>query len=272
MGNHVKYNAEWFKKSYSRLFLDKESDWLLYKRTAGFACESLDKKSLVLEVGCGLGGLSYRLASYCGNVVGVDISEYACAQAKLTYKSSNINFVTADVQYLPFKSEAFDGVVASHLFEHLDDKEAKSVQQEIYRVLKPGAAFTVEQPAYGKETVIDIILLYLFSSRKNKELYYYTKKAIKETSRQCPGVDFHHLAGIGDITHKRIYDLKLLISELKNAGFTKFCFYRRTIFNILFLGNRRLFESYVWFYLKVPEIIRKVLLVTPITLVKAIKK
>jgi len=271
MKDSTKYNEKWYAASYPRLFLDKENDWLFYKRTAEFACKTLDKKSLVLEIGCGLGGVSYRLAHYCGNIVGIDISEYACQQAKLTYNLPEISFLTADAKYLPFKSDIFDGVIVSHIFEHLDDNKAEIVQREIYRVLKAGAALTVEQPAYGNESIIDIILLYSFSSRKNKELYYYTKKAIQEAKKKYPEVDLHHLPGIGDPTHMRIYDMKLMVTELRKAGFTKFCFYRRKLFYILFLGSRNLFEAYVWFYLKVPGIIRKVFLISLNVLIKAIK-
>jgi ubiquinone/menaquinone biosynthesis C-methylase UbiE len=266
-----KYNKEWYEASCGRLFIDKTADWLYYRRTAEFACKNLDKKSLILEIGCGLGTLSYRLAQYCDRIIGIDISEYACIKAKSMYPSQQISFVVANAEQLPFKSKLFAGIVVSHLFEHLDDQETKKVQQEIYRVLKLGGTLTIEQPTYGKESIIDIILLYLFSSRKNKELYYYTKKAIREAKKKYPGVDFHHLPAIGNPTHKRIYDIKLLVAELKSAGFTKFCFYRRRLFYILFFGSYNLFEFYVWLYLKAPEIIRKVLLISPSVPIKVIK-
>ncbi|MDP2924672.1 MAG: methyltransferase domain-containing protein [Candidatus Omnitrophota bacterium] len=271
MRGPTEYDQEWFKKSYSRLFSDKENDWLFYKRTAEFAGGNLDRKSLVLEVGCGLGGLSYRLSFYGGGIVSIDISEYACRRAKSTYESAQIKFTVADAQYLPFKSEIFDGVIVSHLFEHLTDLEAANVQREIYRVLKTGAALTVEQPVCLDESIIDVVLLCLFSSHKNKELYYYTKKALRAAQKINPKTDFHHLSGIGNPTHRRVYDISLLVDELKAAGFGEFQFYRRKIFRILFFNSMNLFRLYTQFYLALPRMLRRILCISPDSLVKVVK-
>jgi ubiquinone/menaquinone biosynthesis C-methylase UbiE len=264
------YNESWYKTSCGPLFSDKNSDWLYYKRTAEFACENLDKKSLVLEVGCGLGILSYRLSSHCGRVIGIDISEYACVKARALYPVQQINFVVADAQNLPFKPEIFDAAVVSHLFEHLGDQEATTAQQEIYRVLKVKSALTIEQPIYNR-SITDIIFLYLFSSPKNKNLYYYTNKAIKEVKKKYPEKDWYHLEGIGNPTHKRLYDIELLVRELKAAGFHKFRFYRRKLFRILFFNSKILFHCYILCYLTMPSAVRRIICISPNALIKAVK-
>lgn len=265
-----KYDEEWYKTSCAPLFVDKNNDWLYYKRTAEFACENLDKKSLVLEVGCGLGILSYRLSHYSDRIVGIDISGYACTKAKSMYPSQQINFVVADAEHLPFRPEVFDGVVVSHLFEHLDDREAGSIQREIYRILKVKGVLTVEQPVYAR-SIIDIILLYLFGSSKDKELYYHTNKAIGEARNKYLGRDWHHLEGIGNPTHKRLYDIELLVHELKMAGFRKFRFYRRKLFRVLFFGSKTLFNYYILFYLAMPVMLRRIIFISPNVLVRTVK-
>ncbi len=171
-------------------------------------------------------------------------------------------FLVSNAENLPFRDMTFDAIVVCHLFEHLTDSEASKIQKEIYRVLKPGGRLTVEQPMYGKESIIDIILLMTFSTLKIKQLFYYTRKAIAAAKKQNPGSDLNHLAGVGDPTHKRIYDVKFLITELSRAGFSEFKFYKRKFFSILFINKDDLFERYVTFYLNAPELIRRIFLVS----------
>lgn len=271
MAERTEFNEGWFKKSYSPVFADREADWLQYKKVAKFAGSGLPRNSYVLEVGCGLGTLSYRLSEYSEHVMGVDISGYACSQARALYGHKKITFIVADAQRLPFKSEKFDGVVVSHIFSCLDDAVAAEVQKEIYRILKRGGRLITEQPAHGKESIVDVAILSLLSSGRNRRLYYYTRKAIRLARKQNPQTDFHHLAGIGNPLHKRIYDVRLLVQELTKAGFTKFEFPCRKLFSILFLNSRFLFKGYVRFYLKAPEMIRRLFLISIGSRVRAIK-
>lgn len=266
------YNRDYYKKAYSHVLIEKKSDFLEYKKIAEYACRGLDKSARILEIGCGLGTLCYRMSDYSENVIGIDVSEYACSEAGVMYRERKIPFVAANAENLPFKDMAFDAVVVSHLFEHLTDSEAAKIQKEIYRVLKAGGCLTVEQPMCGRESIIDIILLTAFSTLKNKQLFYFTRKAIAAAKRQNPGCDFNHLEGVGDPTHKRIYDAKLLTTELSRAGFSEFKFYKRKLFSILFLDKDELFERYVTFYLNAPEPIRRIFLVSIGGRGKAIKR
>ncbi len=47
-------------------------------------------------------------------------------------------FVVADVAHLPFKADAFDGVVSMHTIHHLALEEHPRAYGELYRTLKPG--------------------------------------------------------------------------------------------------------------------------------------
>jgi hypothetical protein len=46
-------------------------------------------------------------------------------------------FVVADIANLPFRRDAFDGVVSLHTIHHLPIEEHKQAYQEVYRVLTP---------------------------------------------------------------------------------------------------------------------------------------
>jgi SAM-dependent methyltransferase len=70
-----------------------------------------------------------------------DISIVALQEARQRIGDRNDNgqglFVVADVAYLPFKRDTFDGAVSLHTIHHLPIGEHRQAYQEIYRVLAP---------------------------------------------------------------------------------------------------------------------------------------
>jgi hypothetical protein len=65
-----------------------------------------------------------------------DISTTALQEARKRIGSHGL-FVVADVAYLPFKQEVFDGVVSLHTIHHLPEEQHLQAYTEIYRVLAP---------------------------------------------------------------------------------------------------------------------------------------
>jgi SAM-dependent methyltransferase len=99
----------------------------------------------VLEVGCGPGHLSIRLARQHGlDVTGLDLDpamiERARANADRSEDSdeSGPSFLVGDVAALPFPDESFDLVVSTMSMHHWADPT--SGMAEIDRVLRPGAS------------------------------------------------------------------------------------------------------------------------------------
>lgn len=84
----------------------------------------------VLDVGCGNGYLTSRLAGRFKTVVGLDASE-----AMLKYNPCGgkvLGFSTA----LPFRSKSFDIVSSSHLLHHLVEADRRATLSEMARVAK----------------------------------------------------------------------------------------------------------------------------------------
>ncbi len=75
----------------------------------------------VLDVGCGIGLLSYKVAQKAKRVVGIDFSESNINYAKEHYKRPNLEFVFDDVTIHRF-SERFDKIILSNVLEHIDDR------------------------------------------------------------------------------------------------------------------------------------------------------
>jgi len=76
-----------------------------------------------------------------------DISIVALAEARQrigdrSYGGQGL-FVVADVANLPFRKDAFDGVVSLHTIHHLPIEEHRQAYQEVYRVLAPSKSAVV---------------------------------------------------------------------------------------------------------------------------------
>lgn len=96
----------------------------------------------VLDIGCGTGAFSKRLAENGYGVTGLDSSPLAleyCGKRGLT------DVVAGDAATLPFPDDSFDTVIALDILEHLDDDRAAFA--EWMRVLAPGGVLLITVPA-----------------------------------------------------------------------------------------------------------------------------
>jgi SAM-dependent methyltransferase len=107
-----------------------------------------DRSCHVLELGCGQGRDATLLAAAGHVVYGVDWSSVAMQRSRRNATSSAIvlRLITQDYSGpLPFRAQQFDGIYAHLALHYFDDETARSVVNEMHRVLKPGGAlyFTV---------------------------------------------------------------------------------------------------------------------------------
>ncbi len=96
-----------------------------------------------LDLGCGIGLLSQRLAAHSKKVLGLDVSKVAIAAARQRLAGvDNIAFDQADVTNLPAQLDgAFDLVVVADVLYYLQpmsDEVLKKTATRIAELLKPG--------------------------------------------------------------------------------------------------------------------------------------
>jgi len=114
-------------------------DWALIQESTGnagyqhvFECLELDSTDSLLDVGCGSGFFS-NLAHLKGvNVTGIDASIPLIEQAKK--RNSSINFLTGEMEELPFKDDTFDVVCAFNSIQYAES--VKNAILESKRTLK----------------------------------------------------------------------------------------------------------------------------------------
>jgi len=86
----------------------------------------------ILELGCGTGWLSLRLAQF-GATTAVDIADDVIERAKA--KSPHINFIAGDFLQIPFPRNHFDVVICLETLSHVADQ--RLFIEGIASVLKP---------------------------------------------------------------------------------------------------------------------------------------
>lgn len=105
----------------------------------------------VLDVGCGTGEITARLAATFprATLVGVDLEEPHLQRARKRCAAfgSRTRFQIGDALALPFDGEQFDLVVCRHLLQAVPD--AGKVLSEIRRVLRPGGRAHLLAEDYG---------------------------------------------------------------------------------------------------------------------------
>lgn len=103
----------------------------------------------ILDLGCGTGHLTEKIASSKAEVIGIDSAESMIEQARLNYP--NLQFEVADAINLQF-TEKFDAVFSNAVLHWI--KEPEKVVAGIERSLKPGGRFVAEFGGKGNVKAI----------------------------------------------------------------------------------------------------------------------
>ena len=100
----------------------------------------------ILEIGCGTGALTERLATAAPpevTVTGLDGDGRVLERARARLAGTGVELVEAGVDRMPFDDAGFDRVVASLLLHHLDDARKAAALAEAHRVLAPAGSLHV---------------------------------------------------------------------------------------------------------------------------------
>lgn len=96
--------------------------------------QTLNRNMTVLELACGTGLLSVKIAPMVKHLEATDFSEEMIAEAKKKTHSSKLHFSVQDATQLPYAPQTFDTVIISNALHIMPNPEA--VLENIRRVLK----------------------------------------------------------------------------------------------------------------------------------------
>jgi len=122
---------------------------------AGGVVEWLDAKAgeYILDLGCGDGQLTQRIAKTGASVVGVDASPEMVAAARARGIAADV----ANAEALPYMRKEFDAVFSNAVLHWVRDQGAMMAQ--VHRVLKPGGRFVAEMGGHGNVAAIRVAFM-----------------------------------------------------------------------------------------------------------------
>ena len=125
--------AEAFADDLHRLSLDRKVlDTFVQRIAAG---------GPVLDLGCGPGQVGQYLAERGLVSIGMDLALRMLHVAR--QRTGNGRVACGDMRKMPFRSEAFSGVVAYYSVHNLPRPALRTACAEIHRILKPAGSFIV---------------------------------------------------------------------------------------------------------------------------------
>lgn len=116
------------------------------------------KQARLLEIGCGIGRMTRRLADLFGEVHGTDVSAEMIRQAQERFRDApNVSFyATNGLDFSAFPDAHFDVVFSVYVFQHVPTPEiVRANIRDACRVLKPGGVFKfqvcgIDHPDYER--------------------------------------------------------------------------------------------------------------------------
>jgi 2-polyprenyl-3-methyl-5-hydroxy-6-metoxy-1,4-benzoquinol methylase len=94
----------------------------------------------ILDAGCAVGGIAYRMARAGARVVALDLNAHRLSMGRtiLAMLGARVPLLRANCLRLPFRDGSFDKVLSANVFEHIDPDERGAAIEEVWRVLRPG--------------------------------------------------------------------------------------------------------------------------------------
>ncbi len=129
----------------------------------------------ILDLGCGDGQLTLRLAETGAHLTGADASAQMVAAAR----GRGVQADHANAESLPYADRSFDAVFSNAVLHWVRDHDAMLAQ--VHRVLKPGGRFVAEMGGHGNIAAIRVALMAVLArhgyvERENDVNFFFTPK------------------------------------------------------------------------------------------------
>ena len=157
------------------------------------AVMELQPSDRVLDLGCGTGWASRRLAKMApnGEVVGIDVADEMLRRAQQASTGiSNVRYVWGSAERIPAPDNSFDKVLSVESFYYYADQGR--ALDELYRVLAPGGSL--------------FILINLYSDNRYSLLWVDELKVPVQVRSEAEYLDLLRQHGFAQVEARRIPD------------------------------------------------------------------
>jgi len=165
-----------------RGFKDEQEFWETGKKDASKIIRFVDRRSIVLDVGCGIGRVMKYIAPFCKEIHGVDVSALILRRAKLELKESdNCFFHRGDFKvFNAFPANTFDLVYSLYVLQHMEKEDAYMCLLGISRLLKKNGVVYAQFPDFTSNHYFSLFESYaLNNSRYGARVRFYTRPEIE---------------------------------------------------------------------------------------------
>lgn len=148
----------------------------VYDEICGYIKKQLTDKDSVLELACGTGQITHRLAREVKTWTATDFSAKMLEETKKNVKEDNIAFSVADATTLSYADKSFDVVVIANAL-HIMPEPDKALS-EIYRVLKQGGLLFA--PTFVYEGNYNKVLIWLMEKAGFQTYHKWKARELKD--------------------------------------------------------------------------------------------
>jgi len=174
------FSSKWknYNKTYhSKKWIDGQRKWFLERfgwNTSTNFNKFLKTKSRILDAGTGVGNSAKLFSSNPkADVFAIDASESVVFAYKKYGKTSNIHFLQADIQKLPFKKGFFDFICSDQVLHHTKDTRS---------------SFKILTKLLAKKGLISIYVYKIKGPAREFADNFIRESTVKMTEQQC--IDF----------------------------------------------------------------------------------
>ena len=171
----------------------------------------------ILEIGCGIGSVVYKLSSKGHNIAGIDISGEAIEHGRKKYGAIRLEVQAAET--LPYEDESFDVVLSFDLFEHI--AEIDKHISEVMRVLRPGGYYLFQTPNKYSNIIYETLWTKSLQWRRYHPSLHSPGQLRRRMSRHGFGIRFVKMNPINEFTEKKLKKLGPLGHIIRRLDFRR---------------------------------------------------
>ncbi len=171
----------------------------------------------VLEIGCGIGSVVFKLSEQGYEVTGTDISGEAIAYGQNKYGDIRLEVQAAET--LGYDEESFDVVLSFDLFEHVAATDQHL--SEVGRVLRPEGCYLFQTPNKYSNVVYETLWTKSLQWRRYHPSLHSPGQLKRRLAKHGFEARFIKMNPINEFTLKKLQKLGLLGHVFKRVNFRK---------------------------------------------------